>query len=89
MSLKPQLEKLIHAAQRAEIQYVDSQGIISERKVDPKALYFTLEEDWVLIAYCHKRQAERGFRLNKIKKLKSLEEFFPPPSSVLFRYFQS
>ena len=89
MSLIAELEKLIQVAQRAEIRYVDSRGNISERKIDPKVLYFNLEEDWVLLAFCHKRQAERSFRLKKIKELKSIEEFFPPPSSVLYRYFHS
>lgn len=88
MSIKPQLEKLIKVAQRAEIHYVDSGGIISERKIDPLALCFTLEEGWILIAFCHKKQANRRFQLSNIQRLQALNEYFPPPSAVLYRHYQ-
>ncbi len=89
MSFLTKLETLIQAAQRAEVLYQNSQGIISERKVSPKALCYTLEEGWQLIAYCHKREAERNFRLSRIKEVQALDEFFPPPSAVLYRYFKA
>lgn len=89
MSFLTKLETLIQAAQRAEILYQNSQGIIGERKVSPKALCYTLEEGWLLIGYCHKREGERSFRLARIKEIHALDEFFPPPSAVLYRYFQA
>lgn len=89
MSFLAKLETLIQAAQKAEILYLDSQGIISQRKLSPKALCYTMEDGWILIGYCHKREAERSFRLSRIEEVHALDEFFPPPSSVLYRHFRA
>lgn len=83
------LEKLIRESQRAEILYSSSQGILSRRKIEPLALSFSLEEDWLLLAFCHQRQANRQFQLKGIKEVQALEEYFAPSSAVLYRHYRS
>lgn len=83
------LEKLIRECQEAEILYLSSQGILSKRKIRPLALSFSLEEDWVLLAYCHQRQANRQFPLKGIKEIHALDQFFAPVSAVLYRHYRS
>ncbi len=80
------LEALCQEYQSAQIRYLSGEGILSERKVNPLALCFQNGE-WSLIAYCHLRQADREFKLERIKSLKTLDEFFAPRTEVLYRFF--
>lgn len=83
-----QLEALIRESQQATVLYSSSQGILSERNINPLALIYTIE-GWTLLAYCHLRKAEREFRLERIKEIRELDQFFPPSSTVLYRYYQA
>lgn len=52
--------------------YSDS---ISERSVEPLAVYFT-KENWILIAHCRLRNELREFRIDRILNLSTIHEQF-------------
>lgn len=58
----------------------------TQRKVEPFALYFSQEQNWLLIAYCKLRKAYRMFRLDKIKTIRVLNENFKPHKLTLAEY---
>ncbi|MFI0967722.1 helix-turn-helix transcriptional regulator [Streptomyces sp. NPDC021080] len=47
------------------LSYIDATGRESDRVVEPAGL-LTADGRWYLIAWCHTRQAGRGFRLDRI-----------------------
>ncbi|QMU29178.1 helix-turn-helix transcriptional regulator [Adhaeribacter radiodurans] len=59
---------------------------ITERKIEPFALYYSLQESWLLIAYCRLRKDFRMFRLDRILKIKLLELSFKPHALTLAEY---
>ncbi len=83
----PLIEVLIRDFQKAELRYLNGQGLYSERIIDPLALYFTVE-GWILLAYCNKRQENREFRLERVKSLQPINEHFSPKTEVLYRHFR-
>jgi predicted DNA-binding transcriptional regulator YafY len=58
----------------------------TERMVEPFALYYSLQESWLLIAYCRLRQDFRMFRLDRILKIKVLDLSFTPHKLSLAEY---
>ncbi|WP_026063328.1 helix-turn-helix transcriptional regulator [Pedobacter arcticus] len=58
----------------------------TERKIEPFALYYSLQESWTLIAYCQLRKDYRMFRLDKILKIKESELNFIPHKLTLQEY---
>ncbi|MEN9918441.1 MAG: hypothetical protein RL662_877 [Bacteroidota bacterium] len=58
-----------------KISYSDEQHNSTDRRVEPLALYST-QENWILIAFCRLRQADRAFRLDRIASLEILPEKF-------------
>lgn len=83
-----QLEALIRESQQATVLYRSSQGLLSERKINPLALFYTIE-GWTLLAYCHLRKAQREFRVERLQKIRELDQHFPPSSTALYRYYQT
>ena len=69
------------------IKYTTANAISSERDIEPLAIYFT-QENWVLVAYCHLRKANREFRLDRISNLQITDENFPPNQFSLDDYFK-
>ncbi len=59
---------------------------ITERTVEPFALYYSLQESWKLIAYCRLRKEYRMFSLDRILKIKQLELNFTPHKLTLGEY---
>jgi predicted DNA-binding transcriptional regulator YafY len=59
---------------------------LTARKVEPFAFYFSLEENWLLIAYCRLRKEFRMFRLDKIASIVVLNETFTPHQLALADY---
>lgn len=45
----------------------------TNRRIEPFALYYNLQESWTLIAYCQLRKDYRMFRLDRILKIEILE----------------
>jgi len=61
----------------------------TERKIEPFALYYTLQESWALIAYCQLRKDYRMFRLDRILKIQTLDISFTPHKLSLKEYLKS
>lgn len=59
-----------------------------EREIEPFALYYSLEESWLLIAFCRLRNDFRMFRLDRVKSLKVSETIFPPHKMTLASYLE-
>jgi predicted DNA-binding transcriptional regulator YafY len=58
----------------------------TERRVEPFALYYSQQENWTLIAFCHLRKDYRMFRLDRIFKMELLELNFKPHNLTLKDY---
>jgi predicted DNA-binding transcriptional regulator YafY len=58
----------------------------TEREIEPFALYYNLQENWALIAYCRLRKDYRMFRLDRILKIKTLELIFESHQLTLKQY---
>jgi predicted DNA-binding transcriptional regulator YafY len=58
----------------------------TERRIEPFALYYSLQESWTLIAYCQLRKDYRMFRLDRILKMDLLEVNFKPHTLKLKDY---
>lgn len=58
----------------------------TERRIEPFALYYSLQESWTLIAYCQLRKDYRMFRLDRILKIQLLELHFKPHKLTLKEY---
>lgn len=61
-------------------------GEITEREVEPFAFYYSLQESWLLIAYCRLRKDFRMFRLDRISHMKMLDTVFEPHELTLAAY---
>lgn len=62
-----------------ELSYRSSQGEISERRVDPYGLVH-MEHYWYLTGYCYLRQDVRVFRLDRVRRARTTEAGFVPPT---------
>ncbi|MFD3804435.1 helix-turn-helix transcriptional regulator [Streptomyces sp. NPDC058611] len=58
------------------LRYADEQGEVTEHTVEP--LGFLGGEHWYLIGWCRLRSAVRGFRLDRIREARALEETAEP-----------
>lgn len=58
----------------------------TERLIEPFALYYSLQENWTLIAYCRLRKDYRMFRLDRILKIHQTELKFNPHTLTLQEY---
>ena len=81
INLKPeiwqQLLEAFHNSRKIWIHYyAATRNEESERVVDPYFLDIYRGSNPYLIGFCHKRQAMRDFRIDRIKSLKILEEKF-------------
>lgn len=72
-----QLESACHHCQKVWIRYyAASYNQESERVIDPYLIDIYRGSNPYVIAFCHKRQDFRDFRIDRIKELKVLEELF-------------
>ncbi|MCB9111135.1 MAG: WYL domain-containing protein [Anaerolineales bacterium] len=67
--LPTELSEAIHSGKRLFIQYMDKDGETSERWITPKEV-IGLSDYLYLQAYCHTREADRTFRLDRILSVK-------------------
>ena len=67
------------------IDYINADEKSTSRIIEPFALLST--ENWLLVAYCQLREEFRFFRLDRIKKLQVLNEYFEPHKMTLQEYF--
>jgi len=63
-------------------------GDLTEREIEPFGLYYSLEENWVVIAFCRLRNDFRMFRLDRIKSLMTTEKTFTPHEMTLASYLE-
>lgn len=70
----------------AKIEYSNESAKATSRLVEPFAL-LSMQEHWLLIAWCRLRNEFRFFRLDRIKTLQVLEEHFTPHKMTLQEYF--
>lgn len=68
------------------IIYRSIDGVVTERDIEPFALYST-EENWLLIGYCHLRDAFRVFRIDHIKNITKTKKYFESHNMTLKEYF--
>jgi DNA polymerase-3 subunit epsilon len=67
-TLPPTIEEALRSKRRLFIRYVDGRGEASERWITPRQVL--AREDYLyLVAYCHLRDAERSFRLDRIERM--------------------
>jgi predicted DNA-binding transcriptional regulator YafY len=70
-----------------EIDYQSNhKGEITQREIEPFALYFSLKESWLLIAFCRLRKDFRMFSLDRILKINKLDISFQPHKLTLSEY---
>jgi len=82
-----QLQSHIANFQVVKIEYLSLSKQQSQRKIEPFALY-TTNDNWILIAFCRKRNDFRAFRLDCIQQLRSTQECFEPHEMTLDQYFE-
>ncbi len=72
-----------------EISYQKANdNVTSFRKIEPCAMY-SMENKWILIAWCHLRSDLRAFRIDRIKRFKILQEQFEDRKFDIQKYFAS
>lgn len=80
----PPIQNAITTFKVIEIQYLSGNHKKKTlRKIEPFALYYSLEEHWLLIAYCRLRKEFRMFRLDRIQSLVAMELNFAPHKMTL------
>ncbi len=75
------LKRAILERRLVAFDYFSSSGEKTTRVAEPMMLWFK-HRNWYLRAFCRERNAERLFRLSRIKRLKMLEEAFAPRETV-------
>lgn len=82
-----QIQAAITGFELLTINYSSLQGEVTNRTIEPFALYST-NENWLLIAFCRLRQEFRAFRIDCIQKIEALGEYFEPHPMTLEEYFK-
>lgn len=82
-----QLQSNIANFQVVQIDYLSLENQQSERKIEPFALY-TTNDNWILIAFCRKRNDFRAFRLDCIQRIAKTQDHFEPHKITLEQYFE-
>lgn len=71
------LRKAVEEQRSVSFDYIDINGNISTREVEPTKLILRVST-WYLYAYCRLRKDYRLFKLSRIKNLNVLEQYFIP-----------
>jgi predicted DNA-binding transcriptional regulator YafY len=71
---------------RLRIGYRSAEGASTERTIDPYGLVYRLGV-WYAVGWCHLRQAERVFRLDRVGPVEPLDEIFAAPPDFDCRAF--
>jgi predicted DNA-binding transcriptional regulator YafY len=89
------LEGLTRAAEtrkRVRLTYATETGELTERSLDPYAVVHRAGE-WLVVGYCHLRQAQRTFRIDRVRAIgvgqrPGTPDFEPPADFDLARYLR-
>ncbi|MEM6533587.1 MAG: WYL domain-containing protein [Myxococcota bacterium] len=81
-----ELHDAVARRRSVDLVYRKSRDDITERRVDPYGLYYR-RGAWYLVAYCHRREAERTFHLARIQTLSPArgEHHFDVPATFALR----
>lgn len=82
------LQSAIASFQMVKMQYLSLDNVLTERFIEPFALY-TTRDNWVLIAFCRSKDAFRAFRLDCIQHLEFTGEVFVPHKMTLEEYLEN
>ena len=82
-----QVERASECAQRVRITYADEGGQLTERTIKPLGVWFW-GKVWTAIGWCELRDDFRMFRIDRIRKLETLEVFKPLKGQMLQDFFQ-
>ena len=69
------------------LKYQNASGVISEREIEPLALFFE-QNEWNLIAFCRLRKEKRQFLVSRIHDLEATEKSFAPNQFSLEGFFK-
>ncbi len=70
-----------------KIKYQNSNGIVSDRLIEPFYIYHSKEENWTVHAYCHARKDFRTFRMDRMNKVNVLDQHFEPHKTTIQYYY--
>jgi len=70
--------KALFLQQKLKIQYIQSNGVNSDRVIAPYGLVLKYTT-WYLVAYCHSRNEIRTFNCSRIKHINMLKESYSIP----------
>ena len=82
-----QIQSSITRYQILRINYCSSKNVRTSRKIEPFAIY-SINGNFLLIAFCRLRNDFRNFRIDFIEKLVALEEIFTPHDMTIQQYFE-
>ncbi|WNJ21539.1 YafY family protein [Pontibacter sp. G13] len=80
------LQNALTNYQLVRIQYINKEGIATERLIEPFAIISA--ENWYLIAWCRLREGFRFFRPDRIQHMVVLPDTFEPHNLTLQEYFE-
>ena len=80
------IQRALTSFRGLKISYVSMYENQTDREAEPFAIYYSLEESWLLIAYCRLRKDFRMFRLDRISKIELLDWTFEPHKITLSEY---
>lgn len=69
------------------LQYKSGIGVISEREIEPLALFFE-QNEWNLITFCRLRGEKRQFLLSRVHSLDTVKKSFAANQFSLEGYFR-
>jgi predicted DNA-binding transcriptional regulator YafY len=72
------LSAALQIGRRVHLHYCSARSEVTERGFDPYGVV-SHEGVWYTIGYCHLRQGQRLFRLDRIVQVKMTDETFSPP----------
>ena len=72
------LGSALQAGRCVQLRYRSAHEEITERVFDPYSVVYH-EGAWYTIGYCHLRQGQRLFRLDRIRQVEVIDETFSPP----------
>lgn len=70
-----------------KIEYLSSKNEKTTRTIEPFAIY-SINGNFLLIAFCRLRKDFRAFRIDYIKNLSTLEDTFTPHDMTIQKYFE-
>ena len=73
------LSLALQTGQCVQLRYCSAHSQVTERVFDPYGVVYH-EGAWYTIGYCHLRQGQRLFRLDRIQRIELTSETFSPPA---------